>query len=105
MRLHHAFGAAIFAAATIVVGANSANAAPAGVPLAQTQVDINSVQAIDYRGYRHCHWRYGRRWCHGARGYRGWYGPGIHLHFGTRHRGWHRGHRGHRFFKHRRRYY
>jgi hypothetical protein len=47
-------------------------------------------QPVHWRGYRHCHWRMGDRWCHGRRYYRS--GPGINLYIGPSRRGWrHRG--------------
>jgi hypothetical protein len=88
------FLATAIAAAALSFGV-SANAAPFGgakpAGLEQTQ-----LQKVDYRGYRHCHWRNGRRWCHG--GYRrGYWGPGVSLYFGPR---WGSGRRywGHRHY-------
>ena len=75
----------------------SANAAPLGAAKAAISDTAGQVQTVDYRsGYRHCHWRYGRKWCHGgvSRYYDGYRRPGIYLRFGFD------GDRGHR--KHRR---
>ncbi len=57
---------------------------------------INSTQKltqpVHYRGYRHCHRRYGHRRCHGGYAYYG--GPSIYLGFGGRRHHHYRGFRG-----------
>jgi hypothetical protein len=54
---------------------------------------------VHYRNYRHCHWRYGERWCHGHRRHLGIYGggPSIYLNFGHRHHNRHHWNRGRRW--------
>jgi hypothetical protein len=77
---------AICVAALIMIGAAAvpANAAPVGANVLQgaaaTGIDTTASK-VHYRRYRHCHRRYGRRRCHGRRGYRrgGWTGIGIYL--------------------------
>lgn len=82
----------------------TAQAAPIGNVTGAAESAGSPVSQIDYRGYRHCHWRYGRRWCHGGHGYRGYGGPGINLYIGPRYRGYrgHRGYRGNHWRGHRR---
>lgn len=70
-----------------------AEAAPIGNVSGAGDAAGAPIQKVDYRGYQHCHWRYGRRWCHGDRSYRR--GPGINLYIGPRHRGWSNRHGGH----------
>jgi hypothetical protein len=81
--------------------ATSANAAPLGA-LNDPVKGVTTGQAtqIDWRGYRHCHWSHGRKWCHGRHARHrygpryGYYdGPGINLYFGfgghrNRHHRW-----------------
>ncbi len=50
------------------------------------------TENVHYRGYRHCHRRYGRRRCHGGYAYYG--GPSIYLGFGGRRHHHFRGYRG-----------
>ena len=72
--------------------AGSAGAAPVGpIQNAMTTEKVD-LQTVHYRPYRHCHRRWGRRWCHG--GYS--YGPSINFYFGRGHRHRHFGHRHHR---------
>ena len=98
---------ALFASAFVaVIGMASALFAPAQAAptsgLAGTKADTG-VANVNYRPYRHCHWRHGRRWCHGPHygygyDYYGYgYSPGIYLRFGHGHRHGHR----HRFHGHR----
>ena len=47
-----------------------------------------AAEKVNWRPYRHCHWRRGDRWCHGGRGYRS-RGPGINLYIGPSRRGRH----------------
>jgi hypothetical protein len=84
------FVAVALAAASLGFG-GSAGAAPLGNTTVNTE--HTQLQKVHYRNYRHCHWRNGRRWCHGGyrRGYRGNYGPGISLYIGPRW-GWGRRH-------------
>jgi hypothetical protein len=85
---------AALAAAVAVLGfAASANAAPVSSAALQGGLSPTSglAEQVDYRGYRHCHWRGGFRRCHGGYGNR-YSGPGITLRFGNRHHG-HRRHR------------
>jgi hypothetical protein len=74
-----------------------ASAAPIGLDLLKSATSNSAVaEKVHWRGYRHCHRRWGYGRCHGPRHfYRGW-GPGIHLYLGPRHRHWH--HRRH--FRH-----
>jgi hypothetical protein len=91
--------------AAVVLGlaaltAGTANSAPASLDLLKSATAASpAAEKMHWRGYRHCHWRWGYRRCHGPRHYyRGW-GPGIHLFIGPRHhRHWH--HRRH-FNRHR----
>lgn len=66
-------------------GFGSAHAAPltpsAAAIIAPVTTDVMPVHA---RPYRHCHWRNGRKWCHGPHYYRGYYGPGVTLYFGKK---------------------
>ena len=90
--------AAVLAAAAASF-APAANAGPLGAFQKNSNVERSDLQQVHWRGYRHCHRRYGRRYCHGGyRGYRHYgYGPGITLRFGFGPR-WHR----HRHHHHRR---
>jgi hypothetical protein len=97
------FGAAVLLATMITVPAGAApisgGALKQDVPAADRQID-----AVHYRGWRHCHWRRGYRHCHGGYayydyddypyyyGYPGFYGYGFR--FGHRHHH-HHGHHGH----------
>jgi hypothetical protein len=78
--------------------ANSATAAPlATKDLLKNQASV--AQPVHYRGFRHCHRRWGYRRCHG--GYAYGYRPGVFIGFGTGRRHWGGGHRHHRFHGHR----
>lgn len=73
-------------AALCVAGALAAPASAAPVGLSQTKgySTNTAVQKVEWRPYRHCHRRYGRRWCHGGRRYDRWGGgPGINIYIGT----------------------
>jgi hypothetical protein len=72
------FAVAAFAATT------SANAAPLGAAKYAVGDTAGQVQSVDYRsGYRHCHWKHGRKWCHGGVSrYDGYRRPGVYLRFG-----------------------
>lgn len=90
MMLKSSMIAAVFAVAALQFGGTAANAGPVVAGFAKsTVVDRAELQQVHYRPYRHCHWRWGRRYCHG--GYR----PGVGLYFGPgyRHRYHHRHHR------------
>lgn len=95
-------------ASTVLLGLvgltpTSAFAAPSGQALALPKGELASatgVVQVHWRGYRHCHWRHGWRRCHG--GYYGYYGPGVYLHFGHRHRFHRNRHFGHHRGFHRR---
>ena len=81
----------LFALAT-----GSANATPIGLDLLKSATSKSAeIQPVHYRGYRHCHRRYGYRRCHGGHAYYG-YGPSIVLGFGGRrhHHHHYRGFRG-----------
>lgn len=52
--------------------AAGAQALPATKALAPGVSGNSAVEPVHYRPYRHCHWRYGYRRCHG--GYYGGYG-------------------------------
>jgi hypothetical protein len=89
-------------AAALVAGAFAvpASAAPVGANALQgaaTKFDP-AASKVHYRRHRHCHWRYGRRHCHGKRFYRdSWYGPSVGIYFGKkRHYRHHHHRRGHR---------
>lgn len=88
-----------------------ASANPVGPGAATAaKVAAGQVETVHFRRWRHCHRRYGRRWCHGRRYYSPYYyGPGISLYFGPRfghhrhfrHRHFRHRHFGHRGFRHR----
>lgn len=92
--------AAVLAAASLHLGGASANAAPVGPIQKAADTQRSDLQQVDWRPYRHCHRRHGRKWCHGGaanRGY-GYYGyrPGVSLYIGPRykhHRHYRRHHR------------
>jgi hypothetical protein len=88
--------AAAFAVAALQFGGTAANASPMAGFAKSVTVDGAEVQQIHWRSYRHCHWRYGRRYCHG--GYR----PGVRLYYGP---SYHRNHRYHRYHRHHRRHH
>lgn len=82
--------AAAFAGIVFVIAPTAASAAPLATapPLAGQSSDVENIH---WRGWRHCHWRHGDRFCHGGRRWgRDFDGPGIYLNFGDRH-----GHRHH----------
>lgn len=66
---------AVFVATAAVVA--PASAAPLGATTAvETGTRTADVTKVDYRGFGHCHWRHGRKWCHGrSAGYRYYDGP------------------------------
>jgi len=65
-----------------------ASAAPAGLgALDSAGLAKVATEKVHSRGFRHCHWRDGDRWCHGRRYYRG-RGPGINLYIGPGRRSW-----------------
>jgi hypothetical protein len=75
--------------------ASPASAAPSGMDMLKGATTIDpSASKVHWRGYRHCHRRYGRRRCHGGpRYYDNYYGwPGISLYFGSRRGHHHRRH-------------
>jgi hypothetical protein len=74
---------------------NAAVAAPIS-PSHNIGVTDKLTDLVHYRGYRHCHRRYGRRHCHGGYAYYG--GPSIYLGFGGRRH--HRHHNHFRSFRH-----
>lgn len=87
LKLSALLSAAGLAALVSLSGATGASAAPiGGMQKAIGGSASGDVQTVDYRGHRHCHWRDGRRWCHGANNYRRYdrygYRPGIYLRFG-----------------------
>jgi hypothetical protein len=81
-------------AGLLLVGSVSASSAPVSNADTLRQIGLapTNIEQVHWRSYRHCHWRYGWRRCHGgyARYYRPYYygSPGIYLRFG--------GHRHHR---------
>lgn len=95
---------------SLALAAAAAGLMAVAAPTGATAAPISTAPRLDvpggamnvhWRGWRHCHWRYGERYCHGGRRWnRGWDGPGIYLNFGKRHHGHHRGkyrkHRKHR---------
>lgn len=94
--------AAALAAASLAFG-GTVNAAPVGAIGKAVSAEQMNLQQVDYRGYRHCHRRHGRRWCH--EGYRrhSYYGygyrPGFSVYIGPRW-GSHRHHRRHGRHRH-----
>ncbi|WP_139247811.1 hypothetical protein [Hyphomicrobium sp. CS1GBMeth3] len=98
-RIRATFIAVALAAASLSFGgaANAAPVGPIGKALATEQINLEQVH---YRPYRHCHRRYGRRFCHG--GYRRYgYGPGIGIYIGPRYGHFHRHRHHHRHWRHR----
>ena len=83
--------------------ASPASAAPSGLGVLKgaTTVD-SSATNVHWRRYRHCHYRKGRRYCHGRRHYRSYGWPSFGVYFGEKRRYHHRRHH-HR--KHHRRYH
>jgi hypothetical protein len=80
--------------------ASPASAAPSGLGTLKGATTFDSsATKVHWRRYRHCHWRHGRRHCHGRRHYDDYGWPSFGIYFGTGHRH-HRHHRGH----HRRRH-
>ena len=74
--------------------ATPASAAPSGLSHTKGYTTNTAVEKVNWRPYRHCHRRYGRRWCHGGRRYNRWGGsPGINVFIGTGGRKHHRRHR------------
>lgn len=87
MRLSTVLSAAMLCCG--VVGLSSAaGAAPAGLHGVKSSA-AQLVDKVHWRGYRHCHRRWGYRRCHGAYRY---YRPGFSLYIGPRrhwrHRYW-----------------
>jgi hypothetical protein len=96
MTLKSTMIAAAFALGALQFSGASAHAAPMpAAGLAKSiAVDQTGLQQVHWRPYRHCHWRWGRRYCHG--GYR----PRVGLYFGP---GYYYGYRHHhRHFRHHR---
>jgi hypothetical protein len=89
--------AAVLAAVSLHFGGTTANAAPVGALQQTMKVERPELQQVDWRPYRHCHRRHGRKWCHGGARRHGYYGyqPGVQLFVGPR-RGHHHHHRHHR---------
>jgi hypothetical protein len=77
--------------------ANPASAAPSGLGVLKgaTTVD-SSATKVHWRRYRHCHYRHGRRRCHGQRHYRSFGWPSVGIYFGEKRHHRHRKHRHHR---------
>ena len=91
--------ARIAAVAALCIGgalATPASAAPAGLSHTKGYTTSTAVEKVNWRPYRHCHRRYGRRRCHGGRRYNRWGGgPGVNIYLGTggkHHRRHRRGH-------------
>jgi len=89
MTLKNTIAAVALAVSAGLLG-NAAVAAPVS-PSQNVGVAQKLVQPVDYRGYRHCHRRYGHRRCHGGYAYYG--GPSIYLGFGGRRHHHYRGFR------------
>ena len=87
------------AAAMCIAGlmmTSPASAAPLGAVALQAAAQSDSAaQQVHWRGYRHCHWRHGRRYCHGRRYGRVYGWPGVGIYVGPRHHHRHHWHRGH----------
>ncbi len=61
-----------------------ASAAPMGPSAAAILAPAaTAAEPVDYRPYRHCHWKKGRKWCHGPH-YRSSYGPGVSIYIGKK---------------------
>lgn len=79
----------VISALALMGSISAANAAPIAKTPALGSTS-SQLDLVHYRGYHHCHWRNGRRWCHGG-------GPSVILRFGDKnrhHRRWdHRDHR------------
>lgn len=77
-----------------LIAAAPASALPKG-PVSSETGAASIVDNVHWRGWRHCHWRHGERFCHGGRRW-GWGGPGVTIDIapGRRHhRDWDRGDR------------
>jgi hypothetical protein len=86
-------------AALACLFANAATAAPLAPASDLLKNQASVAQPVHYRGFRHCHRRWGYRRCHG--GYAYGYRPGLFIGFGAGRRHWGGGHRHHRFHGHR----
>jgi hypothetical protein len=84
-------------AALACLFANAATAAPLAPSSDLLKNQASVAQPVHYRGFRHCHRRWGYRRCHGGYAYR----PGLFIGFGAGRRHWGGGHRHHRFHGHR----
>src|SRR4051794_19433389 len=61
----------IFGALTALgLAAGSAQALPAPKALDNGVSGSTGLEQVHYRGFRHCHWRYGYRRCHGGYAFR-----------------------------------
>lgn len=93
----------IAGAALLALGmAAPASAAPLGAATAAAvqPAATNGIEKVHYRRYRHCHYRYGKRWCHGGkRYYNGYYSPGVNIYIGPKYK-----HRKYRKYRKYRRY-
>jgi len=74
--------------AAVMCTGGAAQATPAALIQVKPKLDSSGLAQVHWRGYRHCHWRHGDRWCHGG-GH--WRGSGIYLDLGgRRHHRWDR---------------
>lgn len=96
--------AAALSVAPLMASPASATPTALGSVKAARAGGASATTPVHWRRYRHCHWRHGRRVCHGRRHHRryyydGWYGlPGVGIYFGGRrhhHRHHHRGRKRH----------
>lgn len=94
-------GMLVGALGSLLVASQPANALPKAPMGVGTAAEESAVQPVHYRGWRHCHWRNGNRYCHGGRRSGYWGGPRFSIDIGPgwgrrHHRDWdgHRGYRG-----------
>jgi hypothetical protein len=80
--------AAVGLAIAIAMGTATAYSAPIANTGLLKGGSASGVEQVHYRTYRHCHWRNGKRWCHGGQ-------PAIILNFGTFGNKHHRRHNDH----------
>lgn len=73
----------LIATVVVAVGVAStqASAVSVGAAVGSAKAESTSgVEQVHLRSYRHCHWKYGDRWCHGPH-----YGvPRVRIYIGPR---------------------
>ena len=89
MTIKNTLAALVFVGSASLFG-SAAMAAPVS-PTHGMNFTQKLTEPVHYRGYRHCHRRYGHGRCHGGHAYYG--GPSIYLGFGSGRRHHYRGFR------------